>query len=356
MSKRRLRAQRISTTGFTRPSEVVGWLGAMQAQDYLGALWGVGLRLTGAREADVERALAEGAIVRTWPLRGTLHFVAAADAGWMLELLGPQVLRRAAGRLRALELDDSVFSRARRVLGRRLQGGKRLTRRATYDALERANISTRGQRGIHILWRLALERFLCFGPRERKEQTFVLFDEWLPPSRRLEGDEALAELATRYFTGHGPATAADFSWWSGLGLREARRAIHLAASELEEESIGGQAHWSARSVVPPSAPEPGAYLLPAFDEFVVGYADRSASVDVERMREVNAGGGILKPTMVVGGRIVGTWMRRFSRRQVIFEPSPFAALGAAKTRAVGLAFRRYTEFLGHRADGSPHAP
>ena len=356
VSQRRLRAQRISTTAFTRPSEVVGWLGAMQAQDYLGALWGVGLRLTSACEAEVERALAEGTIVRTWPLRGTLHFVAAADAAWMLDLLGSHVARRAAPRLRALELDDAVFTRARRVLGRRLRGGKRLTRPAVYDALERARISTRGQRGIHILWRLALERFLCFGPREKKQQTFVLFDEWLPNPPRLKPEEALAKLATRYFTGHGPATAADFAWWSGLSLSEARRAIRYAAGELVEESIDGRVHWSAPSVDSLPAPVSRAYLLPAFDEFLVGYADRSASLDVASTREVNNGGGILKPTMVAGGRVVGTWMRRFARRQVVFEPSPFASLGKAKARAIGLAFRRYAEFVGYSADRAPRAP
>jgi hypothetical protein len=247
--KLRLDAQRISATTFTRPAEVVAWLGAVQAQDYLGALWAVGLRLTRACEQDIERALADRSIVRTWPMRGTLHFVAAADARWMLDLLAPKVVTGAAGRFRALDLDDATIARARRVLAKRLQGAP-LTRPAVYDVLERAKISTVGQRGIHILWRLAHECLLCFGPREGKQQTFVLFDEWLPRAKRLPREEALAELAWRYFTGHGPATVTDFAWWSGLKLSDARLGVHLAAPRLAEETFGGRTHCIARPALP----------------------------------------------------------------------------------------------------------
>jgi hypothetical protein len=203
IARLRLEAQRVSAPRFTRPEELVSWLGAVQAQDYLGALWAVGLRTEMAREADVERALAEGAIVRTWPMRGTLHFVAAADARWMVELLAPRRISGAASRFRQLGLDDATFTRAGRVLEKRLAAGP-LTRPRVYDALEQARISTAGQRGIHILWRLAHETRICFGPREGKQPTFVLFDAWLPDARRLPRDEALAELAVRYFRGHGP--------------------------------------------------------------------------------------------------------------------------------------------------------
>lgn len=351
--KLRLAAQRISATTFTRPGEVVALLGAVQAQDYLGALWAVGLRLTHAREQDIERALADRSIVRTWPMRGTLHFVAAADARWMVELLGARVIAGAAGRFRALGLDDEAFARARRVLVKRLAGGAPLIRAAVYDALEHAKISVAGQRGIHILWRLAHESLLCFGPREGKQQTFVLFDEWLPRAKRLRREEALAELACRYFTGHGPATVADFAWWSGLNLSDARHAVHLAKPRLDEETINGQSHWFARPATPSPSPRSRAYLLPAFDEFVVAYADRSAAVERAHMIRVNAGGGILNPTIVVDGRIVGTWKRRLTRGEVVFSPAPFTALSKPKTQAVARALRRYGEFLGVGSRAEP---
>jgi hypothetical protein len=343
----RLAAQRISSTAFTRPEQLVSWLGAVQAQDYLGALWAVGLRVAASRERDVERALADRSIVRTWPMRGTLHFVAAADARWMTELLAPKVLARAAGRFRALGLDEATLARARRTLVRRLEGGTPVTRRAVYQALERANVATAGQRGIHILWRLAHECLVCFGPREDKQQTFVLFDEWLPRAPRLPRDEALAELACRYFTSHGPATLADFAWWSGLNVSDARSAVELARERLDATNIAGDTHWLAPLEEPPrSARAHRAHLLPAFDEFLVGYTDRSAALAAVHTTRVNAGGGILNPTIVVDRRIVGTWKRRLGRGEVVFSPTLFVPLAPAKARAVAIALRRYAGFLG----------
>jgi Winged helix DNA-binding domain len=345
----RLAAQRISSTTFTRPAEVVAWLGAVQAQDYLGALWAVGLRLAEAREGDVERALADRTIVRSWPMRGTLHFVAAADARWILELLAPRMIGRAAKRLRDLEIEAATLARARRILGKRLAGGP-VTRAEVYAALDAGGVSTEGQRGIHMLWCLAHECFLCFGPREGKQQTFALFDEWLPAARSMPREEAFAELATRYFTGHGPASLADFAWWSGLNRGEAQRAVALAGSRLEETSFGGRTHWLRTQPLPAKARAAG-YLLPAFDEFVVAYADRTAVLAPAFASRLNGGGGLLNPIAVVDGRVVATWKRTLARGAVTIAPAPFAPLPAAKTRAIEHAFRRYAAFLG--LDASP---
>jgi hypothetical protein len=344
----RLDAQRVSATTFERPAEVVGWLGAVQAQDYLGALWAVGLRMTQAREADVERALIEGSLIRTWPMRGTLHFVRPADARWMLELLGPKAVAGAAGRFRALGLDGATLTRARRVLVKRLEKEGRLTRPNVYETLERAGISPADQRGIHVLWNLAHDRVLCFGPRQGKQQTFVLFDEWVKEAKALPREEALGELATRYFTGHGPATMADFAWWSGLNVSDARTAVHLAGDRLSRETIDDRPHWFVPLVPPatPPAPRDQAHLLPSFDEFLVGYADRSAALDEANKRRVNAGGGILSPTIVAAGRVVGTWRRTLTRGAVCVEPALFAPLARPKARAFAAAVRRYADFLG----------
>ena len=357
VADRRLRGQCISATSFTRPAEVVAWLGAVQAQDYLGALWAVGLRVAGARESDVEGALADGTVVRTWPMRGTLHFVAAPDARWMTELLAPKIVARTAGRLRKLGVDDATVARARGVLEKRLEGGRRLTRPAVYDALERAKVSTAGQRGLHILWRLAQECVLCFGPRDGKQQTFVLFDEWLPVAKKLGREAALAELAHRYFTGHGPATLADFAWWSGLNVSDARVAVDAAGRRLAAETLDGRLHWfspaAATTTSSHGAPPPRAHLLPAFDELLVGYADRRAFVDESRTRQVNTGGGILKPTLVVDGRVVGTWKRTLARGRVVFSPTPLAPLGRRSMQEIARALRRYAAFLGVEPEWTP---
>jgi hypothetical protein len=344
----RLGAQRICATSLARlrPADVVATLGAVQAQDYLGALWAVGLRSGDASERDVERALAERTIVRTWPMRGTLHLVAAADARWMTELLAARPAAAAAGRLRSYGIDEQVLRRARRALARSLEGGRRRTRPDLYRVLDRAKVPAAGERGLHVLWRLAQDCVLCFGPREGKQQTFVLFDEWLPKARRLPRDEALAELAHRYFAGHGPATLADLAWWSGLKVADARLAVALAGRRIEERKVGGESMWLSRSSPASAPPARGAYILPAFDEFLVGYADRSAAVDPAHAPAWSDGGGLLKPTIVAGGRVVGTWKRRIDGRELLFSPSLRTALRPSDARALDRAVGRYARFLG----------
>ena len=248
---RRLHTQRIATHAFERPEQIVAWLGAVQAQDYLGGLWAIGLRMDGATEPEIERALDERTIVRTWPMRGTLHFVAADDARWMTALMAPRVVARNAGRLqRAYGVDAEVVGRAGEVIRRALEGGRQLSRDAIYATLEAAGIESSGGRGLHLLWWLAQEGVICFGAREGKQQTFALLDEWIPGARTLERDEALAELTRRYFTGHGPATIHDFMWWSGLTMAEAREGLAMVGTALTSEAIDGVTHWLAAAVEP----------------------------------------------------------------------------------------------------------
>jgi hypothetical protein len=264
----------------------------------------------------------------------------------MTDLLAPRVVARAKGRFRELGLDERTFERAGAVLVKNLEGNRRLTRPATYEVLTRARISTEGQRGIHILFRLAHDGILCFGPHEGKQPTFVLRDEWIPNSRRLTREEALGALAHRYFTGHGPATLNDFAWWAGLTQRDASVALDLAQSRLTSLSHAGQSLWLGHERLSQGSGVPRAHLLPAFDELLVGYTDRSAFVDSAHALRVNAGGGILNPTIVVGGRIVGTWKRTLSRRAVTFSPTLFEPIAKSAQRHIERAFDRYAKFVG----------
>ena len=343
----RLINQRIARTSFESPADVVRWLGAVQAQDFLGALWAVGLRMRSAIEDDVEKALADRTIVRTWPMRGTLHFVAAADVRWMLELLTPRVVAASTRRLQQeLELDDAVLARSRKVCVKALQGGRQLSRKAMYEALEAAGIAATGQRGLHILWRLAQEGLLCFGARAGKQQTFVLLDEWIPDARRLDRDEALAELARRYFISHGPATVQDFTWWSGLAATDALAGLESVKSDLVYEVIDGQTYWLSPSMPTAGDASPAAYLLPAYDEYTVAYKDRSAVLDPKDARRADSGSGIFHPIMVLDGKVVGTWKRALQRGSAAITLRPFTVLKKTEKKAFSEATRQYGAFLG----------
>jgi hypothetical protein len=355
--RRRLESQRLGRFGAESPAEVVRWMGAVQAQDFAGGVWGVGLRCESATEAGVDAAIAERSIVRTWPMRRTLHFVPGEDTRWMLQLSAPRAVGASRGRHRALGLEERDFAKARRILTRALAGGRALTRPAAYAELERGGVSPAGQRGIHLLSHLAELGLLCFGAREGKQPTFVLLEEWLPAARVLSRDEALATLAGRYFRGHGPALLADFVWWSGLKVADARRAIAAAGTALSAETRGEATYLS---VVPGQPRKPArrrkgqAELLPPWDEWLVGYRDRTAAVehlDAHDERRLELLG---RPLVAVDGRVRGSWRRETGEGSVRVDVElwpPFAA-GERNSlaRAVERAAGRYAKFLGRELE------
>ena len=350
IAHQRLHNQQIAQPAFMHPRDVVAWLGAVQAQDYLGALWAVGLRTPGATERAIEQALVERTIVRTWPMRGTIHFVAAADARWMLELLAPRVVQRARNRRAQLGLDETIIAASAEIVAGALQGGQQLPRNTLYQRLEQANIATTASRGLHILGRLAHDRLICFGPRADKQPTFVLLDEWLPNTKSLPHDEALATLTLRYFTGHGPATVQDFMWWSGLTAAEAKAGLAAVMEQLERAAINGRDYYFTQQQPTTDDMPPNAFLLPPFDEFLVGYRDRSAVLDPHyNGRVVPGGNGIFNPIIVIGGRVVGTWKRAFKQERVILTFTPFLDFSEAEAGTIAAAAQRYADFVGKRA-------
>lgn len=343
----RLFNQHIAAPRLKEPGQVVAWLGAMQAQDYAGAKWSIGLRLPDATDADVEQAIADRTIVRTWPMRGTLHFVAAADVRWLLKLLTPRVIARTAGRSRQLELDEATFARSKELFAGALQGGQQLTRDEMQQLLEGAGISTAGQRGYHILARSAQDGLICFGVPQGKQQTFTLLDEWIAPAKDLARDEALAELARRYFTGHGPATVHDLAWWSGLTLTDARAGLAQVKTQLRQETVNGQTYWLSPDMPPLPEHSPTAYLLPGFDEYLLGYTDRSAVLaPAHAPRIVPGNNGMFMPTVVIEGQVAGLWKRAFKKDRLILTLSPFASFSQAESQALRPAAERYRRFVG----------
>ncbi len=311
IAQRRLANQQITAHQATTPGAVVAALGGMQAQDYRGSLWAVGLRLPGSTAAAVERAMADGAIVRTWMMRGTLHFVAAHDVRWMLALLAPRFIAASAYRYRQLGIGEHELLRSHDVLTDALSGGGPLARDEVMGLLRQAGVATDGQRGIHIIRHLSLQGLIGQVAIKGKQPAFGLLDDRVPRAEPLSRGEAAAQLAHRYFTGHGPATLADFVWWSGLTVVEARAGLESAKDLLAHAEAGGTDYWMPPMPPTASAPRrtPGAvWLLPGFDEYVLGYRDREVALDaVAAERVVPGGNGIFKPAIVVDGRVVGTW-------------------------------------------------
>lgn len=338
--------QQLVRPRFTAPVEVVRWFGAVQAQDYRGSLWAVGQRLPSATEAEVEAAVASRGLVRTWPMRRTLHFVAAQDVRWMLRLLAPRLMTGNVGRYRQLELDAKVFARSGSILGRALDGGRALTRPQAYAALERGGVSPAGQRGIHVLAHLSQQGLLCFGPRQGNQPTFVLLDDWVPASADRRRDEALAVLATRYFASHGPATLRDFAWWSGLRVKDAQAGISEAGSRLVQEKRDGRSFWAASATPAGKWRRPVAALLPPWDEYVVAYKDRETALGHLRADDARLRMVVGNSLIVVEGRVRGTWKRTLASSTVTVTLDFWSAVSDPDRRAATKAAERYGRFLG----------
>lgn len=343
---RRMATQGISQPRFRTPRDVVASLGCVQAQDYLGGLWAVGLRAAGATQETVERAISDRAIVRSWPMRGTLHFTAGADLRWILELCAPRVLRLAQKRLKnTFGIDAKLLAAARKTTIKALRDGKALRRDELYQWWEDHGIACDESRGLHLLFSLANEGLVCFGGRQGKQPTIVLLEEWLPQAKSLPRDESLGRLAGLYFSGHGPATLRDFVWWSGLTVKEAAQALELA-QPLEQEVMDGHTFWWTGD-----PPEPArtslSFLLPAWDEYTVGYRDRATLVHAAHAERVDPRYGVLNPALLNGqGLVFGSWKRTLTPHQAVVKPASYARLTKAEKKPLEQAVRRYGQFLG----------
>ena len=323
----RLVAQRLAGPRLPSAVEVVRRLTCVQAQDYPGALTSVALRTTARSRADVEAALDAAHVVRTWPMRGTLHFVPAEDIGWLIGLLGPRVLVGAPARRERLGITDAAIEEARVAAVEALRRHQRLRRGELLTAMSDAGVEITGQRGYHLLWYLSQIGTLCLGPTDGGEQCYVLVDEWLGPQHTAQPEEALARLADRFFRGHGPATVKDLVRWAGIRVTEARAGLAAVRAGLASLEVEGTEYFldpgTSDLLADHRSDACGTLLLPGFDEFVLGYGDRSAVLDPEHVQQIVPGNnGMFRSTVVHAGRIVGTWgwTGRGAKRTVTAAP------------------------------------
>lgn len=341
-----------SASGAEAIAEVVTNLLAVQAQDFGQASWALGLRAPGSTRDDLVEALDSGRIVRSWPMRGTLHFCTPDDLRMMLSITAARTVQGTGARHRQLGIDDALVHRAERIARSALTGGGSLTREEYFGLLTADGIDPGGQRGVHLIWLLAHAGVLCWGPARGSGQAMVLLDEWAPATRESERDEALGEFVLRYFTGHGPATLDDFCWWSKVTVAEAKRGLARVRDRLSTLELGGETFYCAADEVDdegraPAARLPATAVLPGFDEYLLGYRRRASALPEEFAERIVPGNnGVFLPMLVSHGTIVGTWKRAIGSRAVAVSLSPFTTLSESEQRGFERDLGRYARFLG----------
>jgi hypothetical protein len=342
---RRLQSLQLIDSAFSDVGKLITWMGAVQAQDYTSSKWALGVRLPGFTDIDIEDAIAAKQIVRTWPMRGTLHFVPARDAKWMLQLMASKTVQSTKTRRANLNLTDEELQKARLIIQNALSGGRTMERTALLQAIEDGGVSVASQRGYHILAHHAWQGLICLGPMQGKKPTFVLLDEWIPNSVELSRDEALTEMAVRYAQSHGPITVHDLSRWIGLSMKDARFGLQNAGARLATTEIAGAAHWMQPHA--PALPKTArdTLLLPAFDEFVIGYKDRTAVLHGDHENKVVPGGnGMFLPLVVADGQVIGVWKRTIAKT-IAVQVMLFASPTATQKDAITVAAQQFAQFV-----------
>ncbi|MGA0566155.1 winged helix DNA-binding domain-containing protein [Rathayibacter sp. KR2-224] len=326
------------------PLEVVTRLGAVQAQNATAARWAIGVRSRGAAQADIDRLFDSGELLRSWTMRGTLHIVASEDLGWMLSLTSARQRASAAREARVRGIEERDFEKSVEVIADDVAENGPRTRAEALAALERAGLDVGSERGYRFIRDAAFRGAVAWGPMRGKQPQLVP----VPKSAEYERDEVLARYLTRYVEGHGPVRLRDFAWWSGLTITDARRALDSAGPAIEtvgddDEPWLMAAGWQADEK---GDARPGVEAVAAWDEYVLGYADRSPVLDPEFAPRVSpTGNGIFLPTIVSDGRIAGTWRQSVENGHLVAEPEPFTRLTASERRGFEASIARLSGFL-----------
>lgn len=329
---------------FASVEEQVGWFGGIQAQDFAAAKWSLGLRLKNSTDSLLDQAFNEGKFLRTHVMRPTWHFVSPENIRWMLELTAPRVKTFMGHYNRKLELDEELFKKSNAAIIKILKKQTYATRQELKKELEHIGIKTDVQRLAHIVMWAELEQIICSGPRQGKQFTYGLLADRAPQAKKLDKDKALATLAEIYFHSHGPAQLKDFVWWSGLSVREATEGLEAIKSSLLSETINGKVYWFTSFTTPRGPLMGSTFLLSIFDEYTIGYTDRSdlsQGRDIERMISM---GNALLSVLIINGKVAGTWKRIIKTKTIEITISPFTKLDNLQVEAITKQANRYSMF------------
>lgn len=345
----RLINQQIAASKFEMVKDLVGWMGAMQAQDYAMAKWAIGVRLPNSTDRMVETAIDRGEIIRTHLLRPTWHLVSAEDIYWLLELTAPSIKASLRLRHKELELSESLIVKSNALIGEALSGGNHLTRDEIVTRLEKAGIATDKNRAYHVILRAELDGIICSGAISDKKQTYALLNERVSKTASLTKTEALQKLARRYFSSHGPATLKDFVWWSGLSVSDARNALEMVKLDFISEKVGLETYWFPSTFSIPKNDSPYVHLLPAFDEFIISYTDRTASLPFENHKKAVSDNGVFRPVILINGQVIGIWKRTIGKEKVIVETSLFQPYSKSIESLIEKKAETFGNFIGKKA-------
>jgi hypothetical protein len=339
----RLESQQLNGTTLNTAGELVAWFGAVQGQEYALTKWGLGLRLSNLLDSDIEKELTDGKIFRTHLLRPTWHFVTSEDIHWLLKLTSPRINATNAYMYRKLDLDEAVFNKCNSLLTKLLQGHRQLTRIEINGEFGKNKIEATGHRLSYIMMRSELDGILCSGARQGNQFTYALLEERVPKRKKLNREEALAELAKRYFISRGPATVFDFSTWSGLTLTECRQGIELSKSCFDKMTLEKKEYYFSTHLISNLGPYSRILLLPIYDEFIMGYKDRSAIMEFKQSLNPNPSFHF-NCMIVLDGQIIGTWKRTLEKKQIVLKYNLFGTLSSKQNRELENIIQRFAAF------------
>ncbi len=345
---KRLASQRLIQNKFSTIEEVVGWLGAMQAQDYPGALWSIALRLKNSKkENELEKAYLDGKIIRTHIMRPTWHFVLPQDIRWMLKLTSPRVQKFCNNYYKKTGLTDAVFKKSNNIMQKILKNNNYMTRSEIAKELRVAKIDTGDTVKLSfIMMNAELEGLICSGGKKGKQFTYALLEERVPQFSEISREEALAKLTLKFFESHGPAQIKDFTWWSGLTAVDAKLGIERNEGKVVSEVVGGKVYYGSIEAWKRGSIQKGsvAFLLPPYDEYTVAFKDRSDILESGNEKVLFTGVGFWS-SMVLGGKVVGMWRRALGKGKVNIEFAPVRKLSKIEQELFKVEAERYGKFL-----------
>jgi len=340
----RLVNHQLTTTAYTMPRQIVAHFGMMQAQDFNSAKWAIGARLNGCTEKLIQEDFDKGEILRTHVLRPTWHFVTPENIRWMLRLSTKQIMQSMKSRDRDLGLTDEIYLKCFSIIENAFEKDISPTRNDLAKILHDAGMKFESSHVYHIVTGAEANGILCSGAFREKTQTYALLEKRVPAAKPYTKEESLAKLARIYFTGHGPATLQDFVWWSGLSVGEARMGLESVQKEFVSETVDGQRYWMP-IVDYPSLVEckSNVHLLPAFDEYIVGYKDRTAVITSENHRKSISSNGVFRPVIIQDGRVIGIWKKASSGKKPI-AITPFEPIDKSTQYLINMAAEKFDAF------------